>query len=57
MKEKVKYTKILLKELYAFKPTVFIAILLAPLTSAGLTLTPIAFICFCDSVVNGRGSD
>ncbi|MBA5728583.1 ABC transporter ATP-binding protein [Aerococcaceae bacterium INB8] len=38
MKEKVKYTKILLKELYAFKPTVFIAILLATLISAALPL-------------------
>ena len=46
MKEKVKYTKILLKELYAFKPTVFIAILLAPLISAALPLLQLLLSAF-----------
>ena len=46
MKEKVKYTKILLKELYAFKPTVFIAILLATLISAALPLLQLLLSAF-----------
>lgn len=46
MKEKVKYTKILLKELYAFKPTVFIAILLASLISAALPLLQLLLSAF-----------
>lgn len=46
MKEKVKYTKILLKELYAFKPTVFIAILLATLFSAALPLLQLLLSAF-----------
>lgn len=46
MKEKVKYTKFLLKELYAFKPTVFIAILLATLISAALPLLQLLLSAF-----------
>lgn len=46
MKEKMKYSKILLKELYAFKPTVFIAILLATLISAALPLLQLLLSAF-----------
>lgn len=46
MKEKMKYSKILLKELYVFKPTVFIAILLATLISAALPLLQLLLSAF-----------
>lgn len=46
MKEKVKYTKLLSKELYEFKPTVFIAILLATITGAALPLLQLLLSAF-----------
>lgn len=46
MKEKVKYTKLLSKELYEFKPTVFIAILLATIVGAALPLLQLLLSAF-----------